>query len=162
MYSRQLAVLGHEAMSKMQSSNVLIVGMGGLGLEIAKNVTLGGVRSLSIFDPAPATMLDLSSQYYMTEADVGKPRAAVTQPKLAELNPHVCIDRACYRLNKLVYIAIPTDYVYIMLAKRESALEGGREGGREGEGQPTKGSLLGESAKGGRGAEGGRVYYGER
>jgi len=91
LYSRQLAVLGHEAMSKMQSSNVLIVGMGGLGLEIAKNVALGGVRSLSIFDPEPASMLDLSSQYYMTEADVGKPRAAVTQPKLAELNPHVPI-----------------------------------------------------------------------
>eukprot|EP00729_Bicosta_minor_P024278 gene24278-10878_t len=91
LYSRQLAVLGHEAMSRMQASNVLIVGMGGLGLEIAKNVALGGVRSLSIFDPAPATMLDLSSQYYMNEADVGKPRADVTQPKLAELNPHVPI-----------------------------------------------------------------------
>ena len=62
LYSRQIAVLGHEAMRRMQSSNVLVCGMKGLGLEIAKNVALGGVKSLSIFDPKPAEMMDLSSQ----------------------------------------------------------------------------------------------------
>jgi ubiquitin-activating enzyme E1 len=91
LYSRQLAVLGHEAMTKMQSSNVLVIGMQGLGLEVAKNVALGGVASLSIFDPAPAEMVDLASQYYIRETELGKPRAEITQPRLAELNPHVPI-----------------------------------------------------------------------
>ena len=50
LYSRQLYVLGHEAMQKMQSSDVLISGMGGLGVEIAKNVILGGVKSVTIHD----------------------------------------------------------------------------------------------------------------
>jgi hypothetical protein len=36
LYSRQLYVLGHEAMKKMASSNVLIVGMKGLGVEIGE------------------------------------------------------------------------------------------------------------------------------
>ena len=36
LYSRQLYVLGHEAMQKMSSSDVLIVGLGGLGVEIGK------------------------------------------------------------------------------------------------------------------------------
>ena len=34
LYSRQLYVLGHEAMRKMNSTNVLIAGAGGLGVEI--------------------------------------------------------------------------------------------------------------------------------
>ena len=52
LYSRQLYVLGHEAMKKMQSSDVLISGMGGLGVEIAKNVILGGVKSVTLHDTA--------------------------------------------------------------------------------------------------------------
>ena len=38
LYSRQLYVMGHEAMKKMAVSNVLISGMKGLGAEVAKNV----------------------------------------------------------------------------------------------------------------------------
>ena len=34
LYSRQLYVMGHEAQQKMGSSDVLIVGMSGLGVEI--------------------------------------------------------------------------------------------------------------------------------
>ena len=33
-YSRQLYVLGHDAMRKMASSDVLISGLGGLGVEV--------------------------------------------------------------------------------------------------------------------------------
>ncbi|KAL4175595.1 hypothetical protein KRP22_000559 [Phytophthora ramorum] len=65
LYSRQLYVMGREAQLRMGASNVLIVGLNG-----------------------PRT-LDLASQFYLTEADVGKPRAAVSLNKLAELNPYV-------------------------------------------------------------------------
>jgi len=43
LYSRQLYVLGTDAMKKMAKSNVLISGLGGLGVEIAKNVCLGEI-----------------------------------------------------------------------------------------------------------------------
>lgn len=36
LYSRMLYVLGHEAMQKMGLSNILIVGLKGLGIEIGK------------------------------------------------------------------------------------------------------------------------------
>ncbi|CAK4030370.1 Ubiquitin-activating enzyme E1 1 [Lecanosticta acicola] len=92
LYSRQLYVLGHEAMKRMGSSNVLIVGLRGLGTEIAKNVALAGVKSLTLFDPKPARIDDLSSQFFLTPRDVGKPRAAVTQPKVSELNPYTPVN----------------------------------------------------------------------
>ena len=70
LYSRQLYVLGHEAMRKMAQSNVLISGMGGLGVEIAKNVILGGVKSVCLHDTKAPEFSDLSSQFFLSENDV--------------------------------------------------------------------------------------------
>lgn len=88
LYSRQLYVLGHEAMKRMSSSNVLVVGLRGLGVEIAKNIALAGVKSLTLYDPRPAAIQDLSSQFFLHPDDVGKPRASVTVPRVSELNPY--------------------------------------------------------------------------
>ena len=86
LYSRQLYVLGHEAMRRMGASNVLVIGLKGLGVEIAKNIALAGVKSLTLFDPASVQISDLSSQFFLTPEDVGKPRDEVTAPRVAELN----------------------------------------------------------------------------
>ncbi|PVU87282.1 hypothetical protein BB559_006126 [Furculomyces boomerangus] len=92
LYSRQLYVLGVEAMKKMSASNVLIVGLKGLGAEIAKNVTLAGVKSVTLCDPSPVQIRDLGTQFFLTKDDIGKPRAQATAVKLSELNPYVPID----------------------------------------------------------------------
>lgn len=91
LYSRQLYVLGHEAMKRMSASNVLIVGLKGLGVEIAKNIALAGVKSISLYDPQPVQIADLSSQFFLHVEDVGKSRAAVTAPRVAELNAYTPI-----------------------------------------------------------------------
>ncbi|KAI9675170.1 MAG: hypothetical protein M1829_003530 [Trizodia sp. TS-e1964] len=88
LYSRQLYVLGHEAMKRMSSSNILIAGLKGLGVEIAKNIALAGVKSLTLFDPSPASLSDLSSQFFLHPSDIGKGRAAVSAPHVAELNAY--------------------------------------------------------------------------
>lgn len=88
-YSRQHYVLGEKAMNRMGKANVFISGMGGVGIEIAKNVALAGVRKLTIHDTQNTTYLDLSTQYYLSEDDIGKNRATVSFPKLSELNPYV-------------------------------------------------------------------------
>ncbi|SPO05868.1 probable ubiquitin-protein ligase (E1-like (ubiquitin-activating) enzym) [Cephalotrichum gorgonifer] len=88
LYSRQLYVLGHEAMKRMGTSNVLLVGLRGLGVEIAKNIALAGVKSLTLFDPAPVAIADLSSQFFLRDDDVGQRRDAVTAPRVAELNAY--------------------------------------------------------------------------
>ena len=73
----------------MQASNVLICGMGGLGVEIAKNVVLAGVKSVTIYDTCNVSCDDLSTQFFLHQNDIGKNRAACTQTHLAELNTYV-------------------------------------------------------------------------
>ncbi|KAI8819476.1 uncharacterized protein EV422DRAFT_534882 [Fimicolochytrium jonesii] len=89
LYSRQLYVLGHAAMARMSASNVLIIGLKGLGVEIAKNVILAGVKSVTLYDPNPVQVADMSSQFFLYQEDLGKPRADVTSHRLAELNAYV-------------------------------------------------------------------------
>lgn len=89
LYSRQLYVMGHEAQRRMAKSDVLIVGLNGLGVETAKNVILAGVKSVTLHDDTLATMNDLASQFYVSESDLGVPRAEISAPRLAELNPYV-------------------------------------------------------------------------
>ena len=46
----------------MAASSILICGVGGLGVEIAKDIILGGVKSVTLQDTKLATYQDLSSQ----------------------------------------------------------------------------------------------------
>lgn len=49
LYSRQRYAIGDEAMKKMAKTRILISGLGGIGVEIAKNVILGnGMTSVSL------------------------------------------------------------------------------------------------------------------
>lgn len=43
LYSRQLYVLGHEAMKRMGSSHVLIAGLRGLGVEIGEHMEIQSI-----------------------------------------------------------------------------------------------------------------------
>lgn len=72
LYSRQLYVLGHEAMKHLQKSSVLVSGLQGLGVEIAKNIILSGVKAFTLHDAGTAQWTDFSSQYYLREEDIGK------------------------------------------------------------------------------------------
>ncbi|MCI4375195.1 hypothetical protein PGIGA_G00106540 [Pangasianodon gigas] len=100
LYSRQLYVLGHDAMRRMGEANVLICGMRGLGVEVAKNVILAGVGSVTIHDEGTTEWGDLSSQFYLKESDLGKNRAVCSEKHLARLNSNVRLSTHTETLNK--------------------------------------------------------------
>eukprot|EP01130_Rhizamoeba_saxonica_P006439 TRINITY_DN2563_c0_g4_i1.p1 TRINITY_DN2563_c0_g4~~TRINITY_DN2563_c0_g4_i1.p1 ORF type:complete len:1041 (+),score=296.06 TRINITY_DN2563_c0_g4_i1:205-3327(+) len=83
------AVGGQDTLKKLQESSCLLMGLGGLGVEIAKNLVLMGISSLTIHDPENATMLDLSSNFYLSEDDIGINRAESCIENLRQLNERV-------------------------------------------------------------------------
>lgn len=89
LYSRQLYVLGHDAMRRMQNADILISGVGGLGVEIAKNIILGGIKSLTLHDSNNCSVKDLSSQFYLNKCSIGLNRAECCIKQLSELNNYV-------------------------------------------------------------------------
>lgn len=75
-------------MKRMAASDVLIIGLSGLGVEIAKNVCLAGVKSVTLSDQTPVTLPDLGTQFFLRESDAGQRRDEATRPRLAELNAY--------------------------------------------------------------------------
>jgi ubiquitin-activating enzyme E1 len=100
LHSRQLAVYGKESMRRMASSNVLIIGLSGLGVEIAKNVILAGLKSVTLHDPAPVETRNLGAQFYLSATDVGKPRAEACRESLQELNTSVSVTSSTEELSE--------------------------------------------------------------
>ncbi|KAL8577432.1 hypothetical protein ACOMHN_048067 [Nucella lapillus] len=109
LYSRQRYVLGDSAMKRMAQSSVLIYGLGGLGVEIAKNIVLAGVKCLTVQDAVPCTLRDLGTQFFVRQADVdsSKNRAEACAGKLAELNPYVKIS------TRTEALTLTTDLTYL-------------------------------------------------
>ncbi|KAF8648933.1 hypothetical protein HU200_064465 [Digitaria exilis] len=102
LHSRQLAVYGRETMKRLFGSNVLVSGLQGLGAEIVslvqpitcttqKNLVLAGVKSVTLHDDGKVDLWDLSSNFFLSEKDVGQNRAQACVPKLQELNNAVII-----------------------------------------------------------------------
>jgi ubiquitin-activating enzyme E1 len=69
-------------MKRMAVSSVFVSGLGGTGVEVAKNVALAGVRLLQVNDHRVANHFDLGAQYYVRESEIGKNLAQVCEPSL--------------------------------------------------------------------------------
>ena len=62
--------MGIEAVAKQAEAVVYIDQLGGLGIEIAKNITLAGCKELILGPTAAPTYYDLASQFFIDEEDV--------------------------------------------------------------------------------------------
>jgi len=92
LYNRQMYVVGAETQKKYGATNVLMVGLSGAGLEIAKNLALTGVKSITLVDNSPIQWTDLCTNFFAGEGDVGKPRASTVASHLSELNRFVSVN----------------------------------------------------------------------
>lgn len=87
--------MGHEAQRRMMASRALLIGLSGLGAEVAKNCILAGLSALTLCDCEPVNSFDLGGSFYLSEDQIGQPnRAALVKDKLAELNPYVHVEVA--------------------------------------------------------------------
>lgn len=72
VYDRQLRLWGFKAQEHIRRADVLLVSMRALANEVAKNLVLTGINSLTVVDPERVRAEDLGAQFLLTEDDVGK------------------------------------------------------------------------------------------
>lgn len=65
--------------------------MKALANEVAKNLVLAGIKSLTVVDHEAVTEDDLGAQFFISEEDIGKNRAEAAVPEMQKLNPRVNI-----------------------------------------------------------------------
>jgi ubiquitin-like 1-activating enzyme E1 A len=91
LYDRQIRLWGVQAQEKIRNANVLLITMRALANEIAKNLVLAGIHSLTIVDHALVTEVDLGAQFFISESDIGQNRAEAAAPQVRKLNPRVSV-----------------------------------------------------------------------
>ena len=77
-------------MAKLIKMKVLVIGLKGVGIEVAKNLILAGPGAVTLYDDDIVTISDLGTNFYLKESDVG--HSSVSDASLAalkSLNPLV-------------------------------------------------------------------------
>lgn len=91
LYDRQIRLWGIESQEKLRAANILLIGVRGLGSEIAKDILLSGINSLTILDDADVTEPILRSNFLLSKDSLGKKLAESVLAKAQALNPLVSI-----------------------------------------------------------------------
>ena len=89
LYDRQIRLWGLDAQKRLRAARVCVLGVSGLGAEIAKNLVLAGVNTLEMVDSALVSDQDATSQFLAPRDCLGQNRAEASLQRLQQLNPMV-------------------------------------------------------------------------
>ncbi|XP_058448243.1 SUMO-activating enzyme subunit 1 [Malaya genurostris] len=89
LYDRQIRLWGLDSQKRLRAARILIAGVNGLGAEIAKNIVLSGVKSVTLLDSKVVDESDFCSQFLAPHSSLGKNRAEASLHRAQELNPMV-------------------------------------------------------------------------
>ena len=80
-------LLGREGMERLESSNVLVVGLGGVGAYAAEMVCRAGVGKMTIVDGDTVHQSNRNRQLPALESTEGSPKALIMSVRLKDINP---------------------------------------------------------------------------
>lgn len=89
IFSRTILLLGEDKFKKLVNSNILIVGVGGVGSFVAEALVRAGVGKLTLIDADVISYSNINRQIHATTKTVGLYKTEVMKERLISINPNL-------------------------------------------------------------------------
>ncbi len=86
-FQRTEAVLGSENMKKLDSSHVIVFGIGGVGGYVAEALARSGVGHLTLVDMDTVSITNINRQIIALHSTVGRYKTEVMSERIKDINP---------------------------------------------------------------------------
>jgi len=104
-----------EGLEKLKNSNVLIVGMGGVGSFAAEFVARAGVGKMTIVDGDVVDITNINRQLPALHTTVGLPKVQLMAERIKDINPEIELTAVQEFLSpERASEIVTTDYDYVM------------------------------------------------
>lgn len=91
--SRNLeAIYGKPLLQKISSTNLLIVGVGGIGCELLKNLAKSGFRKFTILDLDTIEDTNLNRQFFFRKGDIGGYKSVIGRERILQLDKELEVE----------------------------------------------------------------------
>lgn len=91
-FSRTELLVGEEGISKLNSSKVIVFGVGGVGSFVVEALTRAGVGNLVLIDNDTVCISNLNRQIHATQDTVGKIKVDVMKERVLSINPNCNVE----------------------------------------------------------------------
>lgn len=81
-------------------ANVLVVGAGGLGCEVLKNLALSGIKNIFLVDLDTIELSNLNRQFLFRKDDIGKFKCEVAAKFISNRYPDITIDYSSKKIQE--------------------------------------------------------------
>lgn len=91
-FARSAAMLGEDAMTRLQSARVAVFGVGGVGGYVCEALVRSGIVTLDVFDKDDVSVTNLNRQIIALRSTVGQDKVSVLAARMRDINPDVVIN----------------------------------------------------------------------
>ena len=105
-FSRTAAILGEDAMTRLQNARVAVFGVGGVGGYAVEALVRSGVGTVDVFDKDDVSISNLNRQIIALHSTVGQDKVSVLAARMRDINPEVVI-----REHKMFYLPENADEI---------------------------------------------------
>jgi len=105
----------NEGLKNLQNSNVLVVGLGGVGSFAAEFLARAGVGKMTIVDGDVVDITNINRQLPALHSTVGQPKITIVGDRLQDINPELQLTRVQeFLLPERAFEIVSNDFDYVL------------------------------------------------
>ncbi len=100
IFDRTKLLIGDSNLQKLQNSNILVVGVGGVGGYALEVLTRSGVGNFTIVDGDKVDITNINRQIIATHSTIGRAKVDVFKERMLDINPNINVRALNIRFNQ--------------------------------------------------------------